>query len=89
MAAPMLKKLRSREHVDIPAEGWGRRRPTLAIIGLIAVLFLFVPLVLALVNGVYDGGVRVSGAQAVAAGVGTLLLVLILLGIKGKPGWDR
>lgn len=89
MAGAMLRKLRSREHLDLPTDGWKRRRPTLAILGLIAVLFLFVPLVLALVNGVYDGGVQVTRAEGIAAGVGTLLLVLIVLSIKGKPGWER
>ena len=87
----MLKKLRSREPIDIPVEGWRKRRPTLAIIGVIAVVFLFVPLLLTLLAAVADPdqGLRVTRTQAVAAGVGTLLLVLIALGLRGKPGWQR
>lgn len=90
-SSPMLKKLRSREPLDLPVEGWKKRTPTLAILGVIAVVFLFVPFLLALVVGVFDPdtGFRLSRAQAVAAGVGTLLLVLLLGGLLGKPGWQR
>jgi hypothetical protein len=85
----MLQKLRSRHTIDLPAESWGRRRPTLAILGLVAVLFLLVPLVVALVSGFYDGGVQVTRAEGIAAGVGLLLLVLVVGGLRGKPGWNR
>lgn len=85
----MLQKLRSRHSIDLPVERWGRRRPTLAIIGLIAVLFLVVPLLLALLSGFYDGGLQVTRAKAIAAGIGLLLLVLIVGGLRGKPGWNR
>ncbi|GEM_PF-7123456 len=85
----MLQKLRSRHSIDLPAETWGRRRPTLAILGLIAVVFLIVPFLIALLSGFYDGGVQVSRAEGIAAGVGLLLLVLIVAGLRGKPGWNR
>jgi hypothetical protein len=85
----MLQKLRSRHSIDLPAEKWGRRRPTLAILGLIAVVFLFVPFLIALLSGFYDGGVQVTRAEGIAAGVGLLLLVLVVAGLRGKPGWSR
>ena len=86
----MLQKLRSRHDIDLPYEGFGRRRPTLAILGLIAVAFLFVPLLLALVSGFWrDGSVHVSTAQGIAAGVGALLLVIIVATLVGKTGHDR
>jgi hypothetical protein len=85
----MLQKLRSRHTIDLPAESWGRRRPTLAILGLIAVLFLLIPLLVALVSGFYDGGAQVTRAEGIAAGVGLLLLALIVGGLRGKPGWSR
>ena len=78
----MLQKLRSRHAIDLPAERWGRRRPTLAILGLIALFFVLVPFLLSL-----GGAGRLL--LGVAAGVGALLLVILLYGLKGKPGWDR
>lgn len=79
----MLQKLRSRQPIDVPAENWGRRRPTLAILGTIATLFVLIPLVMALL-----GGGRVAPLP-IAAGVGILLVVLIVTGLRGKPGWNR
>jgi hypothetical protein len=90
MRRAMLQKLRSRHSIDLPAETWGRRRPTLAILGIIAIVFLFVPLLLALISGIYsDGAVQVTRFQGIAAGVGLLLLVLIVGALRGKPGWAR
>lgn len=79
----MLQKLRSRQPIDLPVESWGRRRPTLAILGVIAALFVVIPLVVALL-----GGGRVAPIP-VAAGVGILLVVLLVAAARGKPGANR
>lgn len=79
----MLQKLRSRHPVDVPAEKWGRRRPTLAILGTIAVLFVLLPIVISFLGG---GSVA---PLPVAAGIGILLVVLVIAGARGKPGHDR
>jgi hypothetical protein len=81
----MLQKLRSRERIDLPVEGMGRRRPTLAILGGLAVLFVIVPLVLSLLSGATARNLAIG----LGAGVGTLLLVLLVFGARGKPGWNR
>ncbi|MEA3201491.1 MAG: hypothetical protein QOE90_2919 [Thermoplasmata archaeon] len=81
----MLQKLRSRHSIDLPVERWGRRRPTLAIIGILAVVFLLLPLLIALISG----AARVTRAEGIAAAVGLLLLVLIVGALRGKPGWNR
>ena len=86
----MLQKLRSRHPVDLPSGAWGRKKGILAVLGGIAFLFLLVPLLLALVGGLLDGRrVDREAALAIAAMAGFLLLVLIVAGIRGKPGWDR
>lgn len=89
MHAAMLQKLRSRHAIDLPVESWGRRRPTLAIIGLIAVIFLVLPFLLALASGLTSNAAGNLRFKAIAAGVGLLILVLIVGGLRGKPGWSR
>lgn len=86
----MLQKLRSRHPVDLPVEGFGRSRGLLGILGFITVAFLLLPLALALYAGLTEGSAPdVSGGAAVAAGIGTLLLVLVVGGLIGKPGHSR
>lgn len=86
----MLEKLRTRHPIDIPAEDWGRRKPILAILGGIAVLFLFVPLLMSLAGALLDGnGLDLPGIVLVAAGFGVLLLALLIYGARGKVGHDR
>ena len=86
----MLQKLRSRHPVDLPVSGYRKVKPLAFAIGTIAVLFVLVPLVVALFAGLTeDGGLDTTWAPAIAAGVGTLLLVLLVAGIRGKAGWNR
>ena len=83
----MLQKLRSRESVDLPYEGFGRRRPTLVILGGIFALFVLVPFLLSpLLN--LRAELRAT-VLAVGAGFGALLLVILIGGAKGKFGWRR
>lgn len=92
MRAPraMLRKLRSREPLDLPVQGYRHVKPLVAVLGGVAVLFLIAPFGASLAAGLTDeGGLDRAGAIAVAAGVGTLLLVLLLFGIRGKTGWNR
>lgn len=79
----MLQKLRTRHPIDLPAEKWGRRRPTLAILGGITVLAVLIPLVLALLGG------AISAPAAIGVGVLVLLVVLAVGGARGKAGWNR
>lgn len=86
----MLQKLRSRHPIDLPVDGYGRKRGILAVMGGLAVLFLFVPLVVSLLGGLARGGtIDVNAGTAVAAGVGLLVLVVLVGGLIGKVGADR
>lgn len=79
----MLEKLRSRHPIDVPAEEWGRRRGFLVILGGIAALFVLLPLA----GAAYAGAFRAP--YAIAAGVGALVLVLVLGAVRGKTGHAR
>lgn len=83
----MLQKLRSREGVDLPYEGFGRRRPTLAILGGIFALFVLVPFLLSPLANLRSE-MRAT-VLVIGAGFGALLLVLLIGGAKGKFGWQR
>lgn len=78
----MLQKLRSRHPVDLPVEGFGRSGALVAIIGGLAVLAVIVPLVLAVAEG------ALTWAVGVAIGVGTIVVVFLLLGLtRMKAGY--
>ena len=79
----MLEKLRSRHSIDLPAEGWRRSRGLLVVWGGIAVLFLLIPLALAL----YAGAKLVP--LGIVAAFAALILVWIVGAIRGKPGARR
>lgn len=83
----MLRRLRSRHPVDLPYQGFGRRRPTLAILGGLAVLFVVIPFLVSPLVSASDS-VRKT-AIAIAAAFGTLFLVLLVTGARGKFGWQR
>lgn len=86
----MLQKLRTRHPIDLPAEGWSRRRLFLAVLGGIAVLAVLIPLLLSLASaGLSAVRGTTSVPLAVGVGVGLLVLVLLVAGARGKPGWDR
>lgn len=78
----MLNKLRSRHPVDIPAEGFGRSRGLLTVLGGIAVLAVIIPVLLAIAEGAF------TWAAGVAIGVGVIILAFIIMGAIGvKPGY--
>jgi hypothetical protein len=83
----MLQKLRSRHPIDLPRGHWAHKRKFLGVLGILAVLFVIVPLLLSPLVALSASVPRV--AIAVAAGVGTLVLVLLVGGVRGKTGWDR
>lgn len=86
----MLQKLRTRHPIDLPAEGWSRRRLFLAVLGGIAVLALVVPFLLSILSAGLSGARgSMSAPLAVGVGMGVLVLVLLVYGARGKPGWDR
>lgn len=82
----MLQKLRSRHPVDVPAEGFGTKKGILAVLGGLLLLFVLVPLLLALVAALgLDRGVLLAIGVAFA-----LVVVVLALGAaRGKPGWER
>lgn len=80
----MLQKLRSREPIDLP-ETYRHSGLPLTILGGIALLTVLVPLLLALAAGLLTG----PRALALAIGIGTLVIVLFIGGIVGKPGHSR
>lgn len=86
----MLQKLRSRHPIDLPTEGFGRRRPTVAILGGILFLFLLVPFLVSPLAAVYRGMVAGESVPHSALGIvvawALLVVVLIVAGIRGKPG---
>lgn len=83
----MLQKLRSREGVDLPYEGFGRRSPTFVILGGIFALFVLVPFLLSPLANLRTE-MRAT-VLVIGAGFGALLLVLLIGGVKGKFGWQR
>lgn len=83
----MLQKLRSRHPVDLPYGTWGRKRAILAVLGGIAVLFVVIPFLLSPLVAL-NAGAR-KAVVLVAAGFGTLFLVLLVGGARGKFGWQR
>lgn len=90
----MLQKLRSRHPIDLPTEGFGHKKAILAVLGGIAVLFVFIPFLLsplaALLGGLQAGGDGVSRVVVViAAGFATLFFVLLVGALRGKRGHDR
>ena len=91
----MLQKLRSRHPIDLPAEGWQRRRKFLGIMGTLVVLALLVPLAVTFLGPLAREalqGDRKGLTQVVVSlgvGLGVLALVLLFYGVKGKPGHDR
>lgn len=84
----MLQKLRTREPIDLPAEGFGRKRGILAILGGLFVVFVLLPFLLSPLAALVREGVSVT-VIAVGAAVATLLAVLFVTGLRGKPGWNR
>lgn len=87
LARLVLRKLRSRHPVDLPYKGFGRRWPTLAILGFLAVLFVIVPFLVSPLVSASDSVRRT--AIAIGAAFGTLFLVLAIAGARGKYGWQR
>ena len=83
----MLQKLRSRHAVDLPYAGFGTKKGILTVLGGIAALFVLVPLLLSPLAALSESARR--ALIAIAAGVGTLVLVLLVAGIRGKYGWKR
>lgn len=81
----MLEKLRSRHPIDLPAEAWGRSRGLLGALGTLALLFLVLPLLAALYAAVRSRNLLMG----VGAAIGALLLVLAIVGMRGKPGHRR
>jgi hypothetical protein len=79
----MIEKLHSRHSIDLPAEGWRPARGLLAVWVTIAVLFVILPLLLALY------ATARYATMGIVLGVGALLLVWILWSIRGKPGYAR
>lgn len=79
----MLEKLRSRHSIDLPAEGWKRSNGLLTVLGGIAVLFVIIPLLIALYATAryYTLGI--------VLGVAALVLALLVGAIRGKPGHAR
>lgn len=85
----MLEKLRSRHPIDLP-ERYGHKVGILVILGGLAVLFVIVPLFVALGASLIEKGrIDQTRAALVAGGIGFLLLVVLVSGIRGKVGWDR
>lgn len=83
----MLQKLRSRHPVDLPYGKWGRAMPILMVLAGIAVLFVVIPFLLSPL-----AAASVSLRKVIVllgAGLGTLVLVLVLAGIRGKYAWQR
>lgn len=86
----MIRKLRSRHPVDLPYDGFGRKKGILFVLGSLLALFVLIPLALALYGGLTeDGALDVSTGVAIAAAVGALLVVLAFAGLRGKVGWQR
>lgn len=83
----MLQKLRSRHGVDLPYSGFGTKKGILAVLGGLAALFVVIPFLLSPLAAA-DESVR-KAAILMAAGLGTLVFVLLVAGIKGKFGWQR
>lgn len=83
----MLQRLRSRHPIDLPAGKWGHAKPILAVLGTLAVLFVVLPLLLSPL--VAAGASFRRALFLIAAGVGTLVLVLLITGVRGKFGWQR
>lgn len=82
----MLQKLRSRHPIDLPVEGFGRKKAILAILGGLFLLFVALPFLLSpIAAGLEDVRLVVSAA----AGFATLLLVLLIGTAIGKKGADR
>ena len=81
----MLEKLRSRHPIDLPAEEWGTSRGLLGALGTLALLFVLLPLLAALYAAVRTRSLLLG----VGAAIGALLVVLLLLGMRGKPGHAR
>lgn len=88
----MIEKLRSRHPIDVPAEGFRASRGLFTVIGGIAALFVLLPLGLALLLGVIDVNARVLRIPvvlAIVAAGATLVLVLLVGALRGKPGHAR
>lgn len=83
----MLQKLRSRHPIDLPFGAWGRKKAILVVLGGLTALFMLLPLAASALVALGDSVVR--AAILVGAGVGTLLVVLAIAGMKGKHGWQR
>ena len=83
----MLQKLRSRHPIDLPQGHWTHKRGILMVLGGTAVLFVLLPFALSPLVALSESSRKAM--LAVAAGVGTLLLVLFVGGLRGKFGWDR
>lgn len=83
----MLQKLRSRHGVDLPYSGFGTKKGILAVLGGLLVLFVLIPLALSPLVALRASVPR--AAIAIAAGMGLLVLVLLVAGIRGKYGWQR
>lgn len=84
----MLQKLRSRHPVDLPAEGFGRKRGILAILGGLAVVFVIIPFLVSPLASLLNLGVAATGI-AIGAAFVALALVLGFGAARGKPGWNR
>ena len=83
----MLRRLQSRHEIDLPYGKWGRAKPILFVIATLAVLFVILPFLVSPLAAASESVRR--AAVLIGAGVGTLLLVLLVTGLRGKPGWQR
>jgi hypothetical protein len=83
----MLQKLRSRHGVDLPYSGFGTKKGILTVLGGIAALFVIIPFLLSPLAAANESVRR--AAILIGAGVGTLVFVLLVAGIRGKFGWQR
>jgi len=83
----MLQRLRSRHPIDLPRGAWQRKKGILAILGGTAVMFVLIPLALSPLVALSESARK--ALILLAAGLGTLLFVLFIGGVRGKFGWDR
>ena len=89
----MLRRLQSRHPIDLPRGKWRHVKVMVAVFGGLAALAVLIPFAISPLGAIYadwQAGFTVPPALLLTvAGIGTLILVLAIGAIKGKPGWDR
>lgn len=83
----MLRRLQSRHPIDLPRGAWTHKKAILLVLGGIAALFVVIPLGLSPLVALSASMMPV--VIAIGAGFGTLVLVLVVFGARGKFGWQR